>query len=68
MTKADAREQLLTERDLADRWRCSKGWLANLRSAGEGPRYHKLNKLVRYRAGDVDAYEAMRVVKVRDAA
>ena len=57
-------EAFLTERELADRWRCAPGWLANMRSQGIGPRYLKLARLVRYRLDDVTAYEAARAVKI----
>lgn len=57
-------EAFLTERELAERWRCATGWLANMRSQGVGPRYHKLNRLVRYALADVTAYEAARAVKI----
>lgn len=57
-------EAFLTERELAERWRCAPGWLANMRSQGVGPRYHKLNRLVRYLLDDVTAYEAARAVKI----
>ena len=49
--------QLLTSAELAERWGCSTGWLANMRSAGVGPRFLKLGSNVRYRVPDVIAYE-----------
>lgn len=48
---------LLTPSDLAERWSCSTGWLANLRSAGSGPPFAKVGSLVRYPLADVLAYE-----------
>jgi hypothetical protein len=54
--------ELLTPRELADRWTCSVGHLANLRSAGLAPTYLKIGTAVRYRLADVLAYEAARVV------
>jgi hypothetical protein len=48
---------LLTARDLAERWGCSVGHLANLRSAGLGPGYLKIGTSVRYRVCDLLAYE-----------
>ena len=49
--------QLLTSAELAERWGCSTGWLANMRSAGVGPTFLKLGSNVRYRVPDVIAYE-----------
>ena len=54
--------ELLTPRELADRWACSIGHLANLRSAGLGPTYLKIGTSVRYRLTDVLDYETARVV------
>lgn len=54
-------DRLLTARDLAERWQCSPGSLANQRSEGSGPRFVKLGKLVRYRLADIEAYEVERM-------
>jgi hypothetical protein len=51
------RAQLLTPAELAERWQCSPGHLANMRSAGVGPVYLKLGSSIRYRVSDVQAYE-----------
>lgn len=48
----------LTTTDLADRWRCSAGHLANLRSERKGLAYLRLGGRVVYRLNDVLAYEA----------
>lgn len=48
---------MLSPKELADRWRCSVGWLANQRSAGRGPTYLKLSGRVLYRLADVEDYE-----------
>ena len=48
---------LLTCAELAERWCCSPGWLANMRCAGQGPPFLKLGSNVRYRLQDVVAYE-----------
>ncbi|MGJ9414356.1 helix-turn-helix transcriptional regulator [Aeromicrobium sp. CF4.19] len=48
--------------DVAARWGCSRGWLANLRSAGEGPPYVKIGSSVLYRLVDLEEYEAERLV------
>ena len=49
--------QLFTPTELAERWQCSPGHLANMRSAGVGPVYLKLGSSIRYRVSDVQAYE-----------
>jgi hypothetical protein len=51
------RAQLLTPAELAERWQCSPGHLANMRSAGVGPVYLKLGSSIRYRVSDVQTYE-----------
>lgn len=48
--------------DLAQRWRCTVGHLANLRSESRGVTYLKIGASVRYRLSDVLAYEAASVV------
>ena len=53
---------LFTARELADRWNCSVGHLANLRSAGLGPAYLKIGTAVRYRVSDLLAYEQAHLV------
>ncbi|MCC2321941.1 helix-turn-helix transcriptional regulator [Cellulomonas xiejunii] len=55
----DPWHSLLTERELAARWRLSPGTLANQRSQGRGASYLKLSGsgAVRYRLADVLAYE-----------
>jgi hypothetical protein len=42
---------------LAARWGVTVGHLANLRSAGKGPRYLRLGSRIAYRVEDVEAYE-----------
>lgn len=69
MSETDpAAEVLLTERELAERWRCSRGSLANQRSRGEGPPFLKLGVLVRYRLADIASYESDRLVRLNGAA
>ncbi|KRF22920.1 AlpA family transcriptional regulator [Phycicoccus sp. Soil802] len=53
----------LSPRELAGRWRTTAGHLANLRSAGRGPRYLKLSagKVV-YRLADIEEFESERLV------
>lgn len=56
-------EPYLTPEALAERWSCTKGWLANMRSAGVGPRYLKIGRSVRYRVADIRAFEAANTVE-----
>lgn len=50
-------ETLLTERELAARWRLAPETLANQRSQGKGVAYVRLGRTIRYRLVDVIAYE-----------
>jgi hypothetical protein len=56
---------LLTARELAERWGCSVGHLANLRSAGLGLAYIKLVSSVRYRVSDLPHHESAHTVSAR---
>jgi hypothetical protein len=47
----------LTPEELAERWRISKGTLANWRVSGEGPRYIKFGRRVLYPLSEVEAFE-----------
>lgn len=49
--------ELLTDAELAARWRISRGTLANQRYKGQGCPYLKLAGAVRYRLADVLEYE-----------
>jgi hypothetical protein len=53
----------LTPPDLAERWHCSVGWLANLRSAGRGPAWLRVGSKVLYSLDAVEAYELHRRVE-----
>lgn len=48
---------LLTEKEVAQRWRVSPGRLRNERVAGKGLAYIKLGRSVRYRLSDIETYE-----------
>lgn len=48
--------RLLTQKDLADYLNKSTAWCERARWAGEGPRFIKLGRHVRYRADDVLAW------------
>lgn len=54
--------EFLTTPELAERWHLSKGYLVNMRWAGEGPPYVKLGGRVLYRLGDILKYEEARTV------
>lgn len=54
-----------TPAELANRWSCSVGWLANRRSSGSGgPAYIKVGTKVLYPIDTVESYEASRLVQV----
>lgn len=59
----DADLGLMTTDQLAARWSTTRGNLANLRSAGTGPRYVKIGTRVHYRVADVLAYERASTVE-----
>jgi predicted DNA-binding transcriptional regulator AlpA len=50
-------DELLTERDVSDRLHLSMKTLRNWRVRGEGPKFLKIGRLVRYRLSDVLAWE-----------
>ncbi len=50
-------DELLTQKQLAQRWALSERTLERWRSIGEGPVYIKLGYTVRYRLADVEAFE-----------
>jgi hypothetical protein len=60
-TMADDRdtcsEHLMTERDLAARWCMSQRSLQRWRSTGTGPTFVRIGRRIRYRLGDVVAFE-----------
>lgn len=54
---------LLTPRELAARWRCSVGHLANLRHLARGPEYLKLHGgRVLYDQATIEGYECGRLI------
>jgi hypothetical protein len=59
--------RLLTDADLAERWNCARGHLANLRCAKAGPPYVKLGAMVRYRLADVVTFEESGIVLTDDS-
>ena len=50
-------DRLLTETQLADRWQKSPKTLQNARVSGTGVAFVKIGHAVRYRLGDILAYE-----------
>jgi predicted DNA-binding transcriptional regulator AlpA len=62
----------LSAAQLADRWGCSEGTLANWRCSGDekGPRFIKMGRQVRYPLAEVERVERERLQRathVRDA-
>lgn len=53
--------RLMTQSDLADYLGKSNGWCERARWAGEGPKFVKLGRHVRYRASDVEDWIASSV-------
>lgn len=51
-------QPMLTQGELASRWRTSPATPERWRSEGIGPQFLKLGGQVRYRTADIDAYEA----------
>lgn len=52
---------LLTQRDLARRWRVSPRTIERWRVLGRGPRFCRIGRQIRYRLCDVCAYETERL-------
>ena len=50
-------EDLLTQKQVAQRWALSERTLERWRCTGEGPVYIKLGYSVRYRIADIEAFE-----------
>ncbi len=50
-------EDLLTQKQVAQRWALSERTLERWRCTGEGPVYVKLGCSVRYRIADIEAFE-----------
>jgi predicted DNA-binding transcriptional regulator AlpA len=54
---ADMADDLLTQKQVAQRWALSERTLERWRTIGEGPVYVKLGSAVRYRLTDIEAFE-----------
>jgi hypothetical protein len=57
------KEQLMTQEELAFRWKISEATLERDRSLKKGVKYMKLGGLIRYRLSDVLAYEEQSTVE-----
>jgi hypothetical protein len=51
------KEQLMTQEEVAFRWKISEATLERDRTMKKGCRYMKIGGLIRYRLSDVEAYE-----------
>ena len=49
---------LLTQEDLAERWKMSAATLERYRHSGEGPVFLKIIGAVRYRLSDIELFES----------
>lgn len=54
-------QQLYSQNDVAEQLGCSVRTLERYRVSGDGPRFVKVGRLVRYRASDLDEWLAGRV-------
>lgn len=61
-------DQLLTTKDAVDVLGMSKSWLEKMRclGPGNGPKYVKVGRAVRYRRSDLDSYLAANTIGSRE--
>lgn len=59
----DYRAVMLRAEEVAERLATTTGHLANMRSAGRGPRFYRFGASVRYMVADVEAYVAAHLVE-----
>jgi hypothetical protein len=50
--------EVLSQRELAQRWRISPRTLERWRCLGQGPAFLKLGRRIAYRVADIEAFEA----------
>ena len=50
-------EQLLTRRDLAERWQVSERHILKLHSRGKAPEYLRIGGVIRYKLSAIEEYE-----------
>jgi hypothetical protein len=60
------REQLMTQEELAYRWKISEATLERNRSMKQGVKFLKIGGLIRYKLSDVLAYEAQSTVETKE--
>ena len=61
------REQLMTQEELAYRWKISEATLERNRSMKQGVKFLKIGGLIRYKLSDVLAYEGQSTVETKEA-
>ena len=60
------REQLMTQEELAYRWKISEATLERNRSMKQGVKFLKIGGLIRYKLSDVLAYEGQSTVETNE--
>jgi hypothetical protein len=60
------REQLMTQEELAYRWKISEATLERNRSMKQGVKFLKIGGLIRYKLSDVLAYEGQSTVETKE--
>ncbi len=61
------KEQLMTQEELAYRWKISEATLERNRSMKQGVKFLKIGGLIRYKLSDVLAYEGQSTVETKEA-
>ncbi len=56
-------DQMLSGRELAERWKLSTKTLDKWRNTGDGPPYMKFGRVVRYRIEDVIKFEQQAIIR-----
>ena len=59
-------EQLMTQEELAYRWKISEATLERNRSMKQGVKFLKIGGLIRYKLSDVLAYEGQSTVETNE--
>lgn len=58
-------DELLSEREIFNRYLLTIPWLRRTRREGRGPRFLKLGKMVRYRRLDIEAWLEANTVETK---
>lgn len=58
--------ELLTPKEVETLFKIKTGTLANWRSQGKGPQYHKIGRTVRYKRNDVEEWIESNLVLTTD--